>query len=346
MRSKNYAQRASAAALSLLLMISAVCLPSCNGAKTVYTASYFDVFDTVVTVSGSSDSREEFNALCELIHSELMKYHRLFDIYNGYEGINNLKTINDAAGSGEAVKVDREIIELLDMCALYEDRSGGKLLVTSGALLRLWHDYREAGVALPSQQEITEATLHISSDVLVIDGENSTVMLTDKGASIDVGAVAKGYAVQNAADAARDAGADSLMINAGGNVVTVGCRPDGEKWQIGIDNPITRERVVVRCSDASVVTSGNYERYYVVDGEKYHHIIDPHTGYPAEGFSSVSVIARSSVDADALSTSLFLMGLDEGLALIEGLEDCEAMWIDCDGRVICSSGWGEYEKGE
>ena len=220
-----------------------------------------------------------------------------------------------------------------------------------GSVLKIWHDLREDAERdfgyldpskIPSQSELSAAAQHTSIDSLIIDEENLTVYISDPKASIDVGAIAKGYAVERLAEILEDEGADSLVLNIGGNLRFIGTKPDGDDWLTGITNPDKESEDSLKCkvevSDTSLVTSGDYERYFIAGDEKYHHIIDPATLMPADYFSSVSIITKDSGLADALSTALFCMSYEEGKALVEDCADIEVIWIYKDGSVKYTDG--------
>jgi thiamine biosynthesis lipoprotein len=194
------------------------------------------------------------------------------------------------------------------------------------------------------------AAKHTDIGALVIDKEQGTVQITDPEMTLDVGAIAKGYAVEMAAQMLEARGITGYVINVGGNIRTVGTKGDGSKWLAGIENPDASSDepyiAYVELSGESIVTSGSYQRYYLVNGQRYHHIIDRETLMPATGFLSVSVICKSSAQADALSTALFCMSPDEGLALVESLPDVEALWVSTDGTQRTSSGFSAYLRGD
>jgi thiamine biosynthesis lipoprotein len=177
---------------------------------------------------------------------------------------------------------------------------------------------------------------------------NSTVTITDPEMKLDVGAIAKGYAVEMVARALEEKGISGYILNIGGNVRAVGAKADGEPWTVGLENPMEDEDkpyiAYLSLTKEALVTSGSYQRYYVVDGKRYHHIIDPETLMPSEGFTSVSVLCESSAMGDALSTALFCMSLEEGMALVESLEDVEVMWVLTDGTKQASSGFPSYTE--
>jgi thiamine biosynthesis lipoprotein len=198
--------------------------------------------------------------------------------------------------------------------------------------------------------KLQEASAHTNIENLVIDEENSTVTLTDPKMKLDVGAIAKGYAVEMVARTLEEKGITGYVLNVGGNVRTVGTKPDGTPWTAGVENPAEEENAdylaYLALDGRSLVTSGSYQRYYVVDGKRYHHIIDPATLMPSEGFVSVSIVCQNSAEGDALSTALFCMTLEEGLVLIESIPDAEAMWLLPDGTKHESSGFDAYRVKE
>ncbi|WP_394960671.1 FAD:protein FMN transferase [Candidatus Allofournierella merdavium] len=321
-----------------------------------YTVTWFDVFDTVTTVIGYAASQEEWDSQMEALHSDLVEYHQLYDIYHTYSGVTNLRDVNDRAGQ-EPVEVDGRIMGLLTEAKEMCETTGGKMNVAFGTVLKIWHNYREAALddpaqaAVPSMEELEAAAQHCDINDLILDEEASTVFFADPELQLDVGSVGKGYAVEMVARAAEERGLKSALISVGGNLRSIGHKPDYTRWTGGIQNPWTTTAdavptesggyvAVVEVEDMSLVTSGNYQRYYEVDGVRYHHLIDPDTLMPANYYSAVSVLAPDSGLADCLSTGLFCMPLEQGQALVESLEGVEAMWMMNDENdVVNSSGF-------
>ncbi|MEE1086401.1 MAG: FAD:protein FMN transferase [Schaedlerella sp.] len=318
------------------------------GQLTRFSASFFDVFDTQTTIIGYAESQEEFDEKVELLKEKLKYYHRLYDIYHTYEGMNNIKTINDNAGK-EPVIVDGEIIDLLKMSREMYDLTSGEINVTMGSVLEIWHDYREEGrkdpenAAVPPIEDLETAAEHMNIENLVIDEEASTAYLKDAEMSIDVGGIGKGYAVQKTAEYAKEIGFSNALISVGGNTCALGEKQDGSMWKIGIQNPdLDSDKTYVAkvyAKDVSVVTSGDYQRYYIVDGVKYCHIIHPDTLMPADEYASVTIVAKDSGMADALSTAVYNMTMEDGRKLIDELIDVEALWVKKDGTLIYSEGF-------
>lgn len=307
-----------------------------------YTATFLTLFDTVTTIKGKAESEEAFRSLTQSIHDELLECHQLFDIYNDYEGINNLKTVNDSAGIAP-VEVDRRIIDLLLDCREYYEATGGKVNVALGSVLALWHNARNDGIRnpenayLPDGEELQEAAQHTSFANVIIDEEASTVFLSDPQLRLDVGAIAKGWATEYVAKNAPS----GLLISVGGNVCATGPKDEkGSPWIVGVQDPRDPSAHVhtLYLTEGSLVTSGDYQRTYVVDGKLYHHIIDPETLHPSRYWSSVTIVCENSGLADALSTALFLMNQEDGQALLDQL-GAEALWIDTEGNRFYSPGF-------
>lgn len=332
-------------ALALSLLLSG-CALNTAPAKKQYSATFLTLFDTVTTVVGLESSQEAFAEKAQAVHDALLTYHQLFDIYNDYEGIRNLKAVNDAAGK-EAVQVDQAIIDLLLDCKAYYALTGGRVNAAMGSVLKLWHEARNDGIndpqhaALPDRDALEEAARHTDFDKVIIDERACTVYISDPELRLDVGAIAKGWAAQKVAQVAPE----GLLISVGGNVCATGPKDEsGTAWVVGIQNPDGGNYLhTLYITGGSVVTSGDYQRAYAVDGKLYHHIIDPDTLYPSEYWHSVTVVCADSGLADALSTALFLLPLEEGLALLSKC-DARAMWVDAEGTCFYSPGFEDLIK--
>ena len=330
--------------LGTLLLISLL-LSGCAGqdaaAQKQYNATFLTLFDTVTTIVGKAESEAAFTEKAQAVHDELLVYHQLFDIYNDYEGIVNLKTVNDNAGI-QPVTVDQKIIDLLLDCKAYYALTGGKVNAAMGSVLQLWHEARNdgldnpAGAYLPDEEKLAEAAKHCDFDDVIIDEAASTVYIADPALRLDVGAIAKGWSVQRVAETAPT----GLLISVGGNVCPTGPKDaSGTPWVVGVTDPDGGDYLhTIYTATDSVVTSGDYQRTYMVDGKLYHHIIDPETLYPSTYWRSVTIVCGDSGLADALSTALFLLPLEEGQALLETC-GAEAMWVDAAGEQFYSPGF-------
>jgi len=319
-----------------------------------YSSEFMDTFDTDVIVMAYTQSDAQFDDLLGTVHDEFLKMHQLFDIYHDYDGINNIKTINDNAGI-RPVKVDSHIIDLIKLSKEWYKKAGGAVNIAMGAVLSIWHDYREAGIAdpasakLPPMADLKSASAHTDIDNVIIDEAASTVYLADKDMSLDVGAVAKGYTTEVTADMLTAKGFGSVLISAGGNIRAIGAPLDGtrNKWGVGIkdpDSPLSGSTEesnlldVAFVTNMSVVSSGVYERFYTVNGKQYNHLIDPSTLMPGNYYKAVTVVTEDSGMADLLSTALFLMPPDKARSFAESLDGVEALWVMPDDSLSETSG--------
>ncbi len=317
-----------------------------------YSGSFFDSFDTYTTVVGYTQSEEEFDAYFNQIATRLRELHKLYDKYNSYEGINNIKTINDNAGI-KPVKVDQEIIDLILFSKEWYHKANKKTNIAFGPVLEIWQDYFDDAsynpndTAIPAMEQLKAASALTDLDKVIVDAKSSTVYLTEKGMSLDVGGVAKGFAVEIAAREVEEAGFVSGILSPGGNIRTIGQPLDGKRkrWGIGIqdpDKPVINDAEntldTLYINNASVVSSGDYQRYFIHDGKRYHHIIDPDTLMPGENYRAVTVVADHAGVADFLSTTLFLLSYEEGIDLLENLDGVYAIWVMPDKTIRYSDG--------
>lgn len=318
-----------------------------------YQGNFLGVFDTVTTVVGYAPDEETFQNYMRQLREELEEYHQLYDIYHEYDGIANLKTVNDNAGL-QPVVVDQRIIDLLTEAIKIHEKTGGTMNVAMGSVLALWHDARTEGIddpqhaALPSREQLEAADQHTDIHNLIIDREASTVYLADPKMSLDVGAIGKGYATEMVCRSLQQQGFTHALVNVGGNTRAIGTKPDGSCWNVAIQNPDTDSGTaylhIAELADQALVHSGTYQRYYTVDGRQYHHIIHPDLLMPWDIYTQVSILCNDSGMADALSTSVFNMELEEGLTFIENLDNTEAMWVLSDGTEVFSSGFKKAIK--
>lgn len=353
--------------LSLLSLSMMMIMTGCSKKYELMNHYITGPFDTITTYMSYVSSEEEFNEQCDYIEEQLNYYDQLFDKYNTYNGMNNLKTINDNAGK-KAIEVDQPLIDLLNLSIERNRKISSKVNIAFGSVINIWHDYREEaeshdGVGtVPSDVELEKANQHTSIDSIEIDEKKKTVYINDALASIDVGATAKGYAIELIKDGLIEMGVDNFLLSGGGNVASHGQRKiqkEGEfylddcadKFCVGIespqdgnyaasaDDPDSENEAVLVVQGESIVTSGDYQRFYQdVNGVRYHHLIDPETLYPAVHFRSVSIITEDSGLADFLSSAVFLMEYEEGLKLVNSLDGVEAIWLLEDGKIKMSDG--------
>ncbi|QQK08700.1 FAD:protein FMN transferase [Miniphocaeibacter halophilus] len=344
--------------LSIILLFTA-----CNKNKYIKNQdTIFGTFDTIIDFTAYTETEEEYKKYYSLVKEEFNRLHKLYDIYNDYEGINNIKAINDMAGI-EPVEVDRDIIELLKFSKNMTEKYSYKTNIAFGPVLNIWHEYREEALdennkekpEVPNIEELKSASQHTDINKVIINEENSTVFLEDEKMSLDIGATSKGYASQLVMNKVREAGCKSAILSAGGNVISIGkpMEKDKDKWGIGIQNPNSEKGDtgssiidIVYGNNISLVTSGDYQRYYEVDGKIYNHIIDPDTLVPGDLYKSVTVLAEDSGVADFLSTTLFLLPIEEGKDLIKDIDNVEVIWIDKNEKKHITEGMKNYLQSE
>lgn len=347
----------------LLLILSS--FSGCQKEKelTLYNKSSLNAgFDTIFQLVGYAYSEEEFDEYFQTMVSEAYRYHQLYDKYHEYEGINNIYTINENAGIAP-VKVEQEIIDLLLLSKEWTEKTDGIFDITFGAVLSIWHDYREEGKALnsegkygyiPSTGRLEEAAQYTGWDFIEIDEEKQTVYISDSRLSLDVGAVAKGYTVEKIAQLLEEAGFIYGNVNGGGNVRIINHKPDGTAWKVGVDIPDAAGEIEVfkLPQSNSVVTSGDYARYYIVEGDiRLQHIIDTRTLFPAQNARSVTIVYPDSGIADILSTVLTVLDYDEGVAFINQYnsthpeQEVGALWIFMDAQNQ-HEGYSEIVSGQ
>jgi len=352
-----------------------VCLSGCKKeAEYQYlTQTFTGPFDTITTYITYSKSEEDFEKQCALIKEKLDYYDHLFDKYNSYDGISNIKTINDNAGI-KPVEVDQPIIDLIELCIERSQTISSKVNIAFGSVIDIWHDFRENaeshdGVGdVPTLAQLKKANQHTKIKSIQIDKKKKTVYISDSETSIDVGATAKGYAVELIKQELIASGVDNFLLSGGGNVASYGNRKvvkEGdfflpecqEKYCVGVESPRDgnfsvnekdedpNNEAILVVQGESIVTSGDYQRFYQdINGVKYHHLIDPETLYPAVHFRSVSIITEDSGLADFLSSAVFLMAYEEGKKLVESLDGVEAIWLLEDGKIKMTSGLKDNEN--
>ena len=334
-------------ALSLSL---AACSASTESmAYSRYDTSFFDTFDTIITVMGYAEDEETFRQTANEAHGMFRRLHTLYDGYRAYPGVNNLHTLNREAAKGP-VTVEPELMDILLFCKKHQPATQGAMNVALGAMLKIWHEYREVGLynppaaQLPPMEALRSAAQHTNFDHVILDPVARTVYYADPELQLDLGSIAKGYATELVAQWMLDSAMPSFIINAGGNV-RVGNPPlDGRRdfWGVGIQCPRGDAPAGIAetffVANLSVVSSGDYERYYIVDGKRYHHLIDPFSLMPGEHYQAVTVLCEDSGLADMFSTAVFLLPYEQGRALVESLEGVEALWILHDGSVEMTDG--------
>ncbi len=342
--------------LFAIVVIIIVSVLGCSAPMQQYQTEFIDTFDTVVSVIGYAQTQQEFADTAQVVYDNFTYMNMLFDIYNDYDGVNNIKTINDNAGVAPVV-VDALIIELIAQAKQWYRETDGTVNIALGPVLKIWHDYRTAGIddpmsaQLPEKSMLEQAAKFTDIDKVIVDEQNSTVYI-EQGMRLDVGAIAKGFATQATAQLLEKSGINHVLISAGGNVKAIGQPADERsKWGVGIKDPSSKLNYstseanlldVAFVAGLSVVTSGSYERFYIVNEFTYHHIIDETTLFPAAHYASVTVITENATAADVLSTALFIMPIEQAMAFVEAMDGTEALWVTLGGEIVTSTGMTPY----
>jgi len=318
-------------------------LTACNGKpveqKTeeqpeVYTSAVM-AMGTVITQRVYGDKGQE------AIDEASARIAELEDLLTFNEPEGDINKLNENAGK-QKVELQPETLLLLEMAQKVSKLSGGAFDVTIGPVVKAWGIGTD-NARIPSDQELQELLKLVNYKDLVLEG--NTAYLNKEGQMVDLGGIAKGYAGDMARDIYKKYGIKSAFINLGGNVVTLGTKPDGSLWSVGVRDPrptVEGEELIIGAitvADKAVVTAGDDQRYFEVGGVRYHHILDPHTGYPAQSdLMSVTLVMDSSLEADALDTAAFILGLEKGKAMLEEYGGVEAVFITRDKKVYITDG--------
>lgn len=320
-----------------LTLTAALLLCGCSKPWEKRDLTYTDtLFDTVISVQILDPADEDVLKGCEKLCKE---YDAKFSRTNEDSEISK---INKA--KGKFVEVSDDTITLIKKGIYYSDLSKGAFDITIGSVSKLW-DFHSENPSVPSKKKIASAKKYVNYKNIII--RDNRVRLTSSKAALDLGAIAKGYIADRLKDYLKENGVKHAIINLGGNVLTIGTKTDGSPYNIGIQKPFdeTGQPITsVKVANKSVVTTGTYQRYFEKKGKLYHHILDPSTGYPCENkLSSVTIITNSSLTADALSTTCFLLGYDEGMKLVNLLDNVDAVFITTDNKIHYSENFMKKE---
>jgi len=286
-----------------------------------------------VTVYGRDETK-----LASSVNKSFAEMKRVADVLSHYSKTNSVHRLNNA-GANKPVTLEPELSEVLKKSLHYSNISGGAFDVTVKPLLDLWSQVADTG-KMPEDVEVAEAKERVGYNKLVLDEASQTAAFTQDGMAVTLGGIAKGYVADKGIKALKGDGIQHALINAGGDMRAFGGKPGGEPWRIALKNPRNESDhiTVIKLADGAVATSGDYERYYTPN-KKVHHIVDPRTGYSATGLISVTITAPQAVDADALATTVFVLGPTEGLKLVEQTPDVEALVITENLSIHKSSGF-------
>lgn len=307
-----------------------------QGVQQKYISKTDFYLDTVVDIKiFNPDSKSE-----EIIDKAMERIRALEEVLSIHIEGSDLWNIKENAGV-KPVEVSKETIEVVKASLKYSDYTNGLFDITTGPLVDLWAINPPSG-HVPTEEELQIALSKINYHNMIIDEENNTIFLRDKGMIANLGAIAKGYIADEVKEILVENGVKSAIINLGGNVLLVGGKPDNGGFKVGVQDPGSDRGAylgVIDAKDLSIVSSGDYERYFEVEGKRYHHILNPATGYPADNeIRQVTILSKLSVDGDGLSTSTFLLGLKDGMELIENIDDVEGIFITKDNKIYLTSG--------
>lgn len=321
----------------VLVLLPLLLLGGCNKKETPTVTRTSFMLDTMIIIT-LYDWKDE--QTLNLAMEEISRLEGLLSVEK--EG-SDLDLLCKAAGQ-DWVSISPETEEVLRLSKEIWAKSEGHFDVTTGPLIDLWA-IRDRKGHYPTEQEQKDAIARVSSEKLLI--EDGRAYLSEPGMKANLGAIAKGYIADQVKDVLVKAGVKHAIIDLGRNLVIIGGKPDGSKFQIGVQSPFEEQGKIMKVlavSDRSVVTAGVNERFFEYEGVRYHHILDPFTGFPADtGVASVTIISESSALGDSLSTTCLLLGEEKGMALIEGMKDIQALFILKDGEMRMSSGLSAYE---
>lgn len=319
---------------SLLLTGIFLLCAGCGASQEAPASLQFFSMDTVMTVTAYGEQGEE------AVQAARDAVNRLDGLLSRTDPDSQISQLNAHAGDGTAVEVDGDVAELLTFAQSVSRQLPGDFDITIAPVMDAWGFTTEER-HVPTAEALSAALALVDSSRLEVDQAASTARLLQAGMEVDLGAVAKGFAAGEAEEALREAGVERATLDLGGNVTVIGTRPDGDPWRVAVKDPQNTDSYlcVLGLEDVTLSTSGGYERYFEEGGVRYHHIIDPKTGYPADsGLLSVTVVTANHVLADALSTALFVAGPEEALDFWRGRDDFELVLCTDGGHIIVTEG--------
>jgi len=305
-----------------------------------YVSEQF-LMDTLVSIKVYGHDSESLKAAVTDAYGEM---HRISDLVDRFPlpgtadcRRSDVCRINEAAGI-KPVRVDADTLAMLSLAKKYYELSAGAFDVTIGPVMDLW-GFAENNPRVPDPRHIVESLALVDNESLVVNGQEKTIFLQKVGMKLDLGALAKGYATEKALQALQKHGIKKALIDAGGNIRVIGSNPRDLPWRIGIKDPRQEDAMVaiVALKDAAAVTSGDYYRYFEEDGKRYHHILDPRSGYPARENRSLTVVTTDAGTADVLSTAFFVLKGEESLRLAEKL-GVDLFLVSAAGQILHTHG--------
>lgn len=319
----------------IFLFFALLSIPSCSRNKEHTYKKSRIAMDTLVSITVASDSEKGAEEAVDDAFQEIAKLDKLL---NFFSDDSEVATINRSAGERPVV-VSEETLDVIDGALYVADKTGGAFDITIGAVSPLW-DFR--GQVVPGENVLREKLKLVGYKNITLDRVKSTVFLKKKGMKIDLGGIAKGFAADRAGKALKKRGIKSGIVAVAGDIRAFGRRPDGKAWNIGLKNPrASNEKdeifAVMGLSDRAISTSGDYERFFMRDGVRYHHLLDPKTGRPSDSCRAVSVITKEGAYADAFSTAVFVLGPEKGMEILNKL-GFDGVITDRDGKLHITEG--------
>lgn len=314
--------------LSFLITFS--CL---NKNNKIFKKSKF-LMDTVATITVVTDSEDEANIAIEKAFIEIEKIER---ITNSHSKNSEISLVNNKSGI-EKIKVSDTLFDIISKSVDISKKTNNAFDVTIGSITSMYNFYKKIK---PDHNIIKNKLPLINNKYIKLDKINKTMFLNKKGMSIDLGGIAKGYAVDRAVDILKSNNIKSGIVSIGGDIKTFGLKPDNKPWKIGIRDPFSHNKhdifAIIELSNMSISTSGDYERYFIIEGKKYHHIISPFNGLPATECKSVTVIAEDCYLTDSFATGVFILGPEKGINILKNA-GIEGIIVDKNGKLFLTDG--------
>ncbi|NLL04230.1 MAG: FAD:protein FMN transferase [Clostridiaceae bacterium] len=333
-----------------VIVLVTISVSACDKLETQFDKNSTNVpYENEDFAMGTIISQRIYDNNAEEISKKVMdKIREIEDKMTINKSGGEIDKLNASAGI-DFVELNEDAIYVLEKAKEFSKISNGAFDVMVGPLVKEWGVFSD-NPSIPSAKKIEDLLSLVNYEDVIIDKSISKAKLRKKSQVVDLGGIAKGFAGDKAIELYREHKVNSAFINIGGNIVLLGSKPDGSLWKVGVRNPTGPEGTyigVISAKDKAIVSSGDYQRYFEKDGVRYHHIIDPRTGYPADsGLIGTTVISDLSIDADALSTATFVLGLEKGMDLIEELEGVEAVFITKDKKIYITKGLSSSFKFE
>jgi len=318
-----------------LLAICALLLMSCSGSPSLPMEKFSRfLMGTLVEITLVGDSQKTKPAM-EALVTEMQRIEKLASFHTPSE----LTRVNDNAGNG-SIKADKELLKIIAESLRIARETNGAFDPTIGAVSRLWQFSGPVEARLPQESEITEALKRVGWEKVKIDLTEGTILLPEKGMALDLGGIVKGYALNRSVEILKRSGLSTGLVNIGGDILALGEKAAGKPWRIGVEDPRNHQGIVAttEVKDRAVFTSGDYERFFIKDGRRYHHILDPKTGYPADKLRSVTTVGPIGATLQPLGTAAFVLGIDKGMKLIGSVEGARGLLIDSEGKDHLTEG--------